>query len=425
MTSLCRSIVALVWLVLLAAIAFAQEDMPLNVQVASPLPVVTGVDLSGNDVDLASVVGGKTVVLSFWSIYCSDCIRELDDLRAIRAEFPTEEVEVVAINTDSAFPVSRVANFLRRYEGVRGKTLNVKHILDRDNAIVDLLGIRYIPLMVTVDATGSVSSILSGYDHREDRTRLYQAMEQGRVALGAWSEGPKAKLRALLRGAGPDGLPVEWGSFRLEEGMSLFGWYDNSGWLLDISGKPDRDEEINRVEMVIGDRLQLKLMKTALASVGVRLPHDGFTPYQLKGLRIPESPMVSENRWFRLYQALSFSELYQIDHENSIWSDDEYWAGLVGDVDLGRLRAQLRGLEFPNEPLAYKLSTVSDYDFKPRMLFKMFKQTSYRVYSFEGETILYYGEMEQLLDELERLRLPGVEIFVEEIGETELRVEVF
>ncbi len=428
MTLLCRTALSLVWLVLFAAVALAQEDLPTNVQVGSPLPDVMGVDLIGDVTDLNAVIGEKTVVFAFWSIYCSDCIRELDDLRSIRAEFPIEEVEVVAVNTDSAFPVSRIVNFLRRYEGVRGQALNVKHILDRDNKIVEQLGIRYIPLMVTVDSTGNVSSILSGYNHREDRSRLYQAMEQGRVALGAWSEGPKAKLRALLRGAGPDGLPLEWGSFHVEEGMALFGWYDTAGWSLDVTGKARRVSEVQRVETIVGDRLKIKLMNTALSSVGIRLPREGLTPYQIKGITIPESPMVSENRWFRLYQALSFSELYKTDQETALWVDDEYWAGLVGDVDLGRLRVQLKDMGFPYEPNYIKLATVSDYEFKPRLILKALKQYSYRVHSFQGDTILYFGTLEQLVDELERVRLPGMEFYVDEIGEmggAGLRIEIF
>jgi thiol-disulfide isomerase/thioredoxin len=114
---------------------------------------LAGVDLEGNPVDLGSYLGEATLVLSFWSIHCSDCIRELDDLRSIRREFPPEDVTVIAVNTDSGLPTGRIAGFMRRYEASRGP-LDVVHLLDREAIILDVLGIRYIPVLVVVDRSG-------------------------------------------------------------------------------------------------------------------------------------------------------------------------------------------------------------------------------------------------------------------------------
>jgi len=73
--------------------------------------------------------------LSFWSIHCRDCIRELDDLRSIRKEFASDEVTLVAVNADSGIPVARVEAFVQRYEAARGEALGVVHLLDRNAAI--------------------------------------------------------------------------------------------------------------------------------------------------------------------------------------------------------------------------------------------------------------------------------------------------
>ncbi|MBE0616506.1 MAG: TlpA family protein disulfide reductase, partial [Proteobacteria bacterium] len=236
---------ALLTLVLSAA-GWAQEVVPSGIRTGEPLPALTGVDLEGNPVALSSFLGRGSVVLSFWSVHCTDCIRELDDLRSIRREFPPEEVAVVAVNTDSGLPVERVAGFVRRYESSRGP-LEVAHLLDRNASILTALGIRYIPVLVVLDRAGRVSSVFTGYQ-TEDRARVAQAMEEGRVALGAWSESLRGRVRTLLRGPAPGGGSVEWGTFRAEAGAPLFGLYDATGWIADAAGRRDRAGEAKRVE---------------------------------------------------------------------------------------------------------------------------------------------------------------------------------
>jgi thiol-disulfide isomerase/thioredoxin len=420
-----RVALALAALCFVAPVAFAVDDGPSGARVGSELPAISGVDLSEKPVDLKSLIGRKTIVLSFWSIYCSDCVREMDDLRSIRAEFPVEEVEVVAINTDSAFPVSRIASFVRRYEGARGAPLDVVHIVDRNEAIVKALGVRFIPLMITINKAGTVASVMGGYDRDQDKSRLYQALEQGSVSLGAWSEGLRGRLRSILRGSGPDGLPVEWGSFRVEEGMSLFGLYDNSGWRADVLGRSDHEAEVARVERVVRDRLRLSLMKDALGSIGIRVADDRESPFQARGITIPESPMDNTNRWRRLYQDLSFSDFFRVESNTGKWVGDEFWGVLVGDVELGRLRARLKELEFPSEPVGVKLTIVSDSDFKPRILLKSLRERSYRVHSFQGDSVQYYGTPEMALAEIKEITIPGMAIFAEREEGGSIRIEVF
>lgn len=420
MASLSR---ALLLALLLPALAAAQEAAPSGVQTGTPLPPLSGVDLQGNPVSLADHLGRATLVLSFWSIHCGDCIRELDDLRSIRRDFPPGEVTVVAVNTDSGLPVARIEGFVRRYEAARGR-LDVVHLLDRNAAILDSLGIRYIPVLVVADRAGRVTSVLTGYSP-EDRGRVAQAMAEGRVALGAWSEGLRGRLRTLLRGSGAGGQPVEWGSFRVEAGMALFGLYGSRGWLADAAGRRDRSAEAGRVEGVVADRLKVALLREALASVGVRLPAPDTEPFRPRGIDVPESPLQTHSRWKRLYEELRFDELYREEEATGTWVGDEYWAALVGDVDLGKLRATLAALGFPGEPARIRLETVSDFDFKPRSLLKSFQASSPRLQGIEGEHLLFYGDAERLADELRAV--PGLpfKVYVEVVTPELVRIEVF
>jgi len=418
------AICALGALALMASVAAAQQAAPVGVQPGERLPPLNGVGLDGTPLDLGSLLGRTAVVLSLWSIHCTDCIRELDDLRAVVREFPRDEVTVVAVNTDSGMPVERIAGFVRRYEASRG-ALGVRHLLDRNAAVVESLAVTYIPVLVVVDRSGTVTSVLTGYGE-QDRPRLSQALEQGRgVALGVWGEGLRGRLRTLLRGQGPGGRMVEWGSFRVEAGMPLFGLYDASGWLADAAGRRDPAAERARVEEVVGDRLRIGLLHEAAASVGLRLPATISEEPREVGLRIPESPFAAPGPWPQLYRAVRFDELLRVEQRAGTWLGDEYWAGVVGDVDLGALRERLRDLGVPAEPLRVRVVTASDFDYKPRALLQALVRTSYRVQAVQGQEVVYYGDATRLAEELSRLTTGPFTGFVEVWSADEVRLEVY
>lgn len=417
-----RAFLLSAFVLFLCSAAFSQNLGPVGLRVGAKLPILSGVDLEGRPTDLSPQFGKGLIVLSFWSVNCTDCIRELDDLKAIRREFPPNEIAVVAINTDSAMSVERIASFVRRYEATSG-ALDVIHLLDRDTAILENLGVLYIPLLVVVDAAGNVSSVLSGYSSK-DKARLSQAMEEGRVALGAWSEGLRGRLLTILRGPAPGGGSVEWGSFRVEEGLPLFGLYDSSGWIADAAGRKDRSVEAKRIESVVNDRLAAALMIEALSSVGVKISGPVILPSRRNGLEVPESPFVAGTPWKRFYDELKFSEIFKQEKKESYWIGDEYWAGLVGDVDLGALRKKLKEILFPDNPIRIRLDAVSDFNYKPLTLLKLLREKSYRLQSIQGEHLVYYGSAEIAAQELNSLTDLPFKIHVEVIDPDLIRVEV-
>jgi hypothetical protein len=178
------------------------------------------------------------------------------------------------------------------------------------------------------------------------------------------------------------------------------------------------------VEAVVGDRLRVALLAEALASLGVRLPGPSVQPFGRGGMEVPESPFEAETRWKRLYDALRFDELYRPEERAGSWVGDEFWAGLVGDVDLGRLRERVRALNFPEEPARVRLETVSDFDHKPRALLQRFRDRSFRLQAVQGEHLLYFGDAQTLAAEI--AALPGIpfRVFVEVLDPGTVRVEV-
>jgi hypothetical protein len=218
---------------------------------------------------------------------------------------------------------------------------------------------------------------------------------------------------------------VEWGSFRVEEGLPLFGLYDATGWIADVSGRRNREAEARRIEQVVAGRLKVRLLNEALASIGVRLPAPSDQPFRRDGVAVPESPFQGNGAWKRLYDAVRFDELYRSEQTSSSWVGDEYWAGFVGDVDLGQLRERVRALGFPEAPARLRLETVSDFDYKSRALLQRFRTASFRLQAIQGEYLLYYGDAEALAAELSgQVGLP-FQVFAEVLDPASLRVEVY
>lgn len=402
------------------------EDAPSGITIGGRLPVLKGTDLSERPADLSRSVGVKTMVISFWSIYCSDCVRELDDLRSMRGEFPVEEVEIVAVNTDGGIPVGRIASFLKRYEGARGAPLSVTHLLDRDGSIVRDLGITQIPLLLTVDSAGVVTNVVGGYDSNLDRPRLLQAIQQGALSVGGWSGSMKGKLRTLLRDTGPGGKPLEVASYRIEESQGLFGWRDSAGWVADAAGRTDPEAERKRVERLVAERIKLSLLRSALTTVGVQTPEPLRNVVDRSGITIPESPFETDNRWSRLYKALGFDETWKADSRSSLWIDDEYHSGLVANVDLDKLKDKLDRIGFPTQPKRLKLVPISDYDFKTRAVIHALRDKSWRFYTIVDDTVSWHGSAEDLAMEINALKIPGLTIFAEAAEEGgAVRLEVY
>jgi len=133
-------------------------------------------------------------------------------------------------------------------------------------------------------------------------------LEEGRLALGAWGESLRAKLRTLLRAGGPEGRAVEWGSFRVEERMPLFGSTMGRGG--------SRMPPVGGIGMpkpagggVVSGRLRVVASSGGAGQgVGVKLPAPVVQPFLGKGAGDPGSPLELEGPWKGLYEALGFEQ---------------------------------------------------------------------------------------------------------------------
>jgi len=109
-----------------------------------------------------SAYKGKLLIIDFWSIYCSPCIRALPELAKIQRE-GQEHVSIITIEGGS--PKDRVLDFIKKQENRRTKIeLPVSHILDkRFDPLYELFPVlNYgFPVEVWIDEKGILIGITS------------------------------------------------------------------------------------------------------------------------------------------------------------------------------------------------------------------------------------------------------------------------
>ena len=87
-----KKILSLICLLMGATTLFAQQ-----------LPNVSVENLDGKIVSLRSLVNGKPMIISYWSIACKPCIQELNAINDALEDWRKEaDFTVVAVSTDDA-----------------------------------------------------------------------------------------------------------------------------------------------------------------------------------------------------------------------------------------------------------------------------------------------------------------------------------
>jgi len=138
-------------LLLSAAPAWAVTLIP-----GEPAPDISLPDIDGNKISL-SQFRDKTVLIAFWSTWCSRCEEELTFLRD---QFGgRDDVAVILVNQDSEKTVS-----VERIADLRAK-LNLRFPIIVDSGLVlwDRFGISALPTSVVIGRNGKVLLVESNF----------------------------------------------------------------------------------------------------------------------------------------------------------------------------------------------------------------------------------------------------------------------
>ena len=128
-------------------------------------------DIDGNPVTLEQF-RGKTVVIAFWSTWCSRCEEELTFLRDRLGM--REDVVVLLVNQDSERKVS-----LDRVRGICERLrISFPVLLDEGLSLWDHFGINALPTSVVVGKNGRIKLVEPNF-YWASPEKLLAAVEQG------------------------------------------------------------------------------------------------------------------------------------------------------------------------------------------------------------------------------------------------------
>lgn len=114
----------------------------------------TATDIDSNKIILNEIYKKKQVLLVFWGTWCKPCIDEIPLLRAIRKKYPIDQLEIIAIATQS--PPEKVRQLIKEQQ------LDWTHIVN-NNSINLLYQVISYPEIYLIDTNGNVKYKKSSY----------------------------------------------------------------------------------------------------------------------------------------------------------------------------------------------------------------------------------------------------------------------
>lgn len=133
---------------------YQQPGIPTNAPLeGSVFEPTTILDLNGNDVDVATLLDGRPLVINFWFANCQPCKREMPALQTAWAAYG-DRVRFVGVNTQDSESVTR--SFAEDV-GVEYDLLR-----DPDGRLVTANGVATFPTTLFIAADGTVTRQIAG-----------------------------------------------------------------------------------------------------------------------------------------------------------------------------------------------------------------------------------------------------------------------
>jgi thiol-disulfide isomerase/thioredoxin len=150
---LCRGIARSLLSSALVVVPLASARTPGEVQIGQVLRDATLRGLNGPSRRLADY-RGHPLIINVWASWCGPCVQEMASLERLAWQDGPNPFAVIGISTDDY--LDRAQAFLDRSKAT------IRHYIDRDLQMENMLGASTIPLTVLVDANGRVLDKIYG-----------------------------------------------------------------------------------------------------------------------------------------------------------------------------------------------------------------------------------------------------------------------
>lgn len=139
---------------LLAFVALA-----LSVSAFAELPSVQLKDINGKRVNTAKLNNdGKPYIISFFATWCKPCLRELDAINEVYADWQDETgVKLIAVSIDKAQDESKVKPL------VNSKGYEYEVLLDPNGDFKRAMGVNMVPTVFIIDGNNNIIETRTQY----------------------------------------------------------------------------------------------------------------------------------------------------------------------------------------------------------------------------------------------------------------------
>ena len=116
--------------------------------VGETAPIFSLKDLNNKEINLKNFLGKKVILISFWTVYCSSCVKEFSELKNLHREFSKKGLEILSIDIRDS--KKRVAKL------IKGKEIEHSVLLDSKGEVARLYGVKGVPFNVVIDKKGVI-----------------------------------------------------------------------------------------------------------------------------------------------------------------------------------------------------------------------------------------------------------------------------
>jgi len=143
MITIHRSLLVLVLLLLLpvSAMALNQGD--------SLIPFAAQ-EMDGNNIDLATVIGTKPIMLVFWASWCPNCRSEVRKVNALIEKYEKKGMKFLAGNVGHNDSEAKARRFMEKY------SMSYPVIFDKSSDISGQYAIQGVPTVLVADKKGTI-----------------------------------------------------------------------------------------------------------------------------------------------------------------------------------------------------------------------------------------------------------------------------